>query len=700
MKQLVPGLCTVLVIIVQGVTSSIQAAPPPKVSHTYVRGVDTNGNMSVAFYDEDLPVILKKGPYTAVDIVMQQCHSGGFMQYLVNNPPGKDWTFTSSCAANETANNMEDIALLAFDYIGLVDNFTRSWREDAQYSPPFGMKQHYLTTVNGNATAKPAILQDRYAPGAAPTKYLFIDGSVYYIITGTFQGVTGQYIWAHYNDGFGGSGSGWFQVKPTGENIKYGKKMVPSWTALKGAYGVEKDTPYPQFTSETTTEHPQYASAGAASDQRVLGVPTPNPSNVQQYAILVQWDVPNRSTETTTTYAYSYSVNMDRVINTLTSTYNVSTDNIVALYFNGTFGKNTRLPAYGYLYPGTSGNLLEDISGYGPIDGPSGTNDGGQGLFADLAVPGKLFKKNGAPGTLPGTNAHLLVYFTGHGGTTTDAVKLKYKPDPSLEYQLLPSDSVNPDGTPDAPGFDAVSELNAAIASFLATTNDPTDLPSDGAIFSYASNVLDGFQGVGDLIQINTTVPIPSYAQLVINGLTNTSSPLTPANPNTATLYDLDPLVPGLLTNTYTYQVMVDSTVLNEGIPEQNAEQDVNQGTIDIQFAGLQPTDFNPNLVKAFIVRGQDEEVAYLPPDITVTTNVTAQDIGGGMLLTWPPGATNYLIQENSDLTTTNWVTVTSPVNLAPEITGQADLTLPMGTNWAFFAYTNSQMFFRLAPSQ
>jgi hypothetical protein len=68
-------------------------------------------------------------------------------------------------------------------------------------------------------------------------------------------------------------------------------------------------------------------------------------------------------------------------------------------------------------------------------------------------------------------------------------------------------------------------------------------------------------------------------------------------------------------------------------------------------------------------------------------------------MLTWPPSLANYYIQQNPDLTTTNWVDVTSPGTSTPELTGVADSSLPMGTNWAFFTYTNCQMFYRLAQA-
>ena len=79
--------------------------------------------------------------------------------------------------------------------------------------------------------------------------------------------------------------------------------------------------------------------------------------------------------------------------------------------------------------------------------------------------------------------------------------------------------------------------------------------------------------------------------------------------------------------------------------------------------------------------------------------DLQSQDLGGGLLLSWPPGLNNYLLQQNPDLNTTNWMTLTNGATLLPELTGMSDPALPMGTNWAFFAYTNARMFFRLQPA-
>jgi hypothetical protein len=196
------------------------------------------------------------------------------------------------------------------------------------------------------------------------------------------------------------------------------------------------------------------------------------------------------------------------------------------------------------------------------------------------------------------------------------------------------------------------------------------------------------------LIQISTSQLIPAGVQLVINGYTNETA-LEPITNDTVVVYDLDPLVPGLLTNTYTYQVSIPNTLLYNATT--NA---LSAAEIDLEFQGLSATNFAPDFVAAVLIRGQASEVAYVTPGFAAPTNtvnaLTAQDYGGGVLLTWPPGITNYNILETAWLPSTNWNVVSNTTALTAELTGLPDPTLPMGTNWAFFAYTNCQMFFML----
>src|SRR6185295_12019484 len=97
--------------------------------------------------------------YAAVDVVMNQCYSGGFVAALKQTKPADDWTAASACNAEETSWYL--FSVVPPKTKGPVDDFTRAWREDALRTPATGMKQHFETALNGNAN--PSILADRFA---------------------------------------------------------------------------------------------------------------------------------------------------------------------------------------------------------------------------------------------------------------------------------------------------------------------------------------------------------------------------------------------------------------------------------------------------------------------------------------------------------------------------------------------------------
>lgn len=69
----------------------------------------------------------------------------------------------------------------------------------------------------------------------------------------------------------------------------------------------------------------------------------------------------------------------------------------------------------------------------------------------------------------------------------------------------------------------------------------------------------------------------------------------------------------------------------------------------------------------------------------TLLPTLTIQPAGGGMLLTWPVTGLNFALQQNSDLTTTNWLACNSPVTTAN------------GTNQVTISPALGNMFYRLA---
>jgi hypothetical protein len=81
-------------------------------AHSYVWGAPESANLKggfqgvalkVAVVDNTLPATLKSPGYAAVDVVMQQCFSGGFLKNLKANPPAADWTFCAAAKAAESS---------------------------------------------------------------------------------------------------------------------------------------------------------------------------------------------------------------------------------------------------------------------------------------------------------------------------------------------------------------------------------------------------------------------------------------------------------------------------------------------------------------------------------------------------------------------------------------------------------------------
>jgi hypothetical protein len=684
--------------------------------HSYVRGFTPktvklkNGAMvngfTIQFIDDDLAGILAAPGYSAVDIVMQQCFAGAFVDSLnaaakAGNPPAADWTACSASSAMQCS--WGNCSLVPPKTAGLCDNFSRAWREDALVNDPknmppnTGMKQHF-TTAAGNAGATAGINPD---PFAVPTDLHFmvvptpiVAGWSWKFVPGAFpprknftpdtQVVPVTYFVAKATKG--GTEGWWTYIPPAGWTLATpvpGPGAGGQWS-LNGALYADA------IQKKSAIEQPQYGSAGAASDARTLAPP----EGVQQYAVLAQWDEPKYPGQ----YTADFGAGISRLYNLLTGTYGVPAGNIAILYYNGLYVNPSKaaFPAYTLTPapsspPAAAAMKTEALPAVAPIDGPSGYDPKGNAEFATDALNGDYF--SGVPNF---AKSRLFVYFNGHGCRShLRKTKLGYTSDPNFVVQLLPGSPEETNGIVTPDGFDGVGEFQQSVLAQLASTNDP-DL-SDDTILYGTNGVLDGFQDPTNIIQISTTELIPDSVQLMINNFTNTTpfSQLLVTSPD-ATVYDLDPIVPGLLTNTYTYQVAVD------GLYFYNTQTNAGgAGEIDLQFQGLAVTNFDPNLVAAVLIRGAYQEAAYVTQDFTATygNGLSVQDYGGGILLTWPPGEVNYNVLETTDLKTNHWDTVTSPATLTAELTGQPDPTLPMGTNWAYFPYAESQMFYRLQVS-
>ncbi len=69
--------------------------------------------------------------------------------------------------------------------------------------------------------------------------------------------------------------------------------------------------------------------------------------------------------------------------------------------------------------------------------------------------------------------------------------------------------------------------------------------------------------------------------------------------------------------------------------------------------------------------------IAFMPPP-----KLTIQKTNNAAILSWPASATGFHLQQNTDLTTTNWVANNSPTNV---VNGTNQLILSLGTNNVFF---------------
>jgi hypothetical protein len=117
-------------------------------------------------------------PTKSVDIVMNQCFGGGFLDNLDGTSPtdkagiGKDHSFCSAAqfdqaaiSADRVRFNLEQPGPIPY-YDGSLDNFTRAWRDEArEYNS--GMEQYFRSAAFGRVLAPPnkSIVRDPYAPG-------------------------------------------------------------------------------------------------------------------------------------------------------------------------------------------------------------------------------------------------------------------------------------------------------------------------------------------------------------------------------------------------------------------------------------------------------------------------------------------------------------------------------------------------------
>jgi hypothetical protein len=121
--------------------------------------------------------------------------------------------------------------------------------------------------------------------------------------------------------------------------------------------------------------------------------------------------------------------------------------------------------------------------------------------------------------------------------------------------------------------------------------------------------------------------------------------------------------VPGILLPGETYADAVFGIVINPATPSGSYS-----GTVTMQGG--------PDIFTAISLTNQIFQVSMPPaaPGITVS--------GGNLLLSWPSPPGNFVLQQNSDLTTTNWMTVT---NLSTITDFQNQVILPPAAGSQFY---------------
>lgn len=164
----------VRVLVVAAVAASVSQFSPAAEATAITQGAKAEAKNSFSFvttsaketiWDYSYANQVKGVTTGTVDVVMQQCHGGGFAADVVGTLGGaKGYTFSSAANWNESAWNDTSYAYLGLGSLTKVDNWTRAWVESLAFD--VGMFQHYTDATSGKVTA-PTITRDPYAPNGA-----------------------------------------------------------------------------------------------------------------------------------------------------------------------------------------------------------------------------------------------------------------------------------------------------------------------------------------------------------------------------------------------------------------------------------------------------------------------------------------------------------------------------------------------------
>ncbi len=143
--------------------------PEPAFHHSFVRNGLFRGGVQRAIvardfeYSAAVAAQMASGTnFTMVDVVMQQCFGGGFLDDIARDVTGPH-TFASSTLWSEFSWSLGKGAHPFY-----LDEFNRAWRQDAADNFGVGMLQHYTAGAIGFNNPPPTPTPDNFTQGSYP----------------------------------------------------------------------------------------------------------------------------------------------------------------------------------------------------------------------------------------------------------------------------------------------------------------------------------------------------------------------------------------------------------------------------------------------------------------------------------------------------------------------------------------------------
>jgi hypothetical protein len=134
--------------------------PQPAIDHAFVRdgkGILVADDMDYALDLWNVTDLQKR--YGSVDVVMAQCHGGGFLDSIFDFGP-TNYTFSSAARWDQPAWSSDTVGLNN----PVLDNFTRAWRDSAISVIPQDMVDLFLDAAMGSPVGAPLVIRDSFAP--------------------------------------------------------------------------------------------------------------------------------------------------------------------------------------------------------------------------------------------------------------------------------------------------------------------------------------------------------------------------------------------------------------------------------------------------------------------------------------------------------------------------------------------------------